>query len=98
MAKADVIAGLDGLTSPSNACRLDRALQSVVLKPTYEDLFQAESGSVEEYLEQMHEMTVVTAIQVSPTHGFKTPCDKYKANSCNGIAHREFMMGVGLGG
>jgi len=46
------------------ARRLDRALQAVELKPTYEDLFQAEGGSVEEYLEQMHEMTVVTAIQV----------------------------------
>jgi len=51
-------------------CRLDRALQAVELRPTYEDLFQAETGSVEEYLEQMHEMTVVTAIQVIPEHTF----------------------------
>ena len=46
---------------------LDRALQTVELKPTYEDVFQAESSSVEEFLQQMHEMTVVTAIQV-PAH------------------------------
>ena len=45
-------------------CSLDRALQTVDLKPTYEDIFQAESSSVEEYLQQMHEMTVITAIQV----------------------------------
>ena len=73
MAATDImIAGMLDLTPPGTACRLDRALQSVVLKPTYEDLFQAESGSVEEYLEQMHEMTVITAIQVIPTNGFDT--------------------------
>lgn len=48
----------------TNICRLDRALESVELKPTYEDLFQVENSSVEDYLKQMHELTVLTAIQV----------------------------------
>lgn len=34
------------------------------LKTSYEDVFQVESSSVDEYLQQVHEMTVVTAIQV----------------------------------
>ena len=46
-------------------CSLDRALQTVELKPTYEDVFQVEGSSLEEYLQQVHEMTVVTAIEVS---------------------------------
>ena len=45
-------------------CSLDRALETVELKPTYEDLFQVENSSVEDYLKQMHEVTVLTAIQV----------------------------------
>ena len=44
--------------------RLSRALQTFELRPTYEDVFQVEGSSVEEYLQQVHEMTVITAIQV----------------------------------
>lgn len=47
--------------------RLSRALQTFELRPTYEDVFQVEGSSVEEYLQQVHEMTVITAIQVRPT-------------------------------
>ncbi len=39
-------------------------MQNVELKPTYEDLFQVENSTVEEYLDQLHEMTVLSAIQV----------------------------------
>ena len=44
--------------------RLTRALQTFELRPTYEDVLPVESTSVEEYLEQMHELTTITAIQV----------------------------------
>ena len=47
--------------------RLSRALQTFELRPTYEDVFQVEGSSVEEYLQQVHEMTVITAIQVRLT-------------------------------
>ncbi len=47
--------------------RLTRALQTFELRPTYEDVLPVESTSVEEYLEQMHEMTTITAIQVRLT-------------------------------
>lgn len=48
--------------------RLTRALQTIELRPTYEDVLPVESTSVEEYLEQMHETTTMAAIQVqSPT-------------------------------
>ena len=45
-------------------CRLTQALQTFDLTPAYEDVFQVETGTVEEYLQQVHEMTVITAIQV----------------------------------
>ena len=51
------------LTMCSAACRLTRALQTFELRPSYEDVLPAESASVEEYLDQLHELTTVAAIQ-----------------------------------
>jgi nuclear pore complex protein Nup93 len=44
--------------------RLTRALQTIELRPTYEDVLPVECSSVDEYLEQMHETTTMAAIQV----------------------------------
>ncbi len=44
--------------------RLTRALQTIELRPTYDDILPVESTSVEEYLEQMHETSTMAAIQV----------------------------------
>ncbi|KAL1225585.1 Nuclear pore complex protein NUP93B [Cardamine amara subsp. amara] len=46
-----------------NAEQLSRDLKSFELKTTFEDLFPAEATSVEEYLQQVHEMAMVSAIQ-----------------------------------
>lgn len=46
-----------------NAEQLARDLKSFELKTTFEDVFPAEATSVEEYLQQVHEMAMVTAVQ-----------------------------------
>ncbi|KAJ4840952.1 Nuclear pore complex protein nup93a [Turnera subulata] len=46
-----------------NAEQLARDLKSFELKTTFEDVFPAEASSVEEYLQQVHEMAMVSAIQ-----------------------------------
>ncbi|KAJ4971433.1 hypothetical protein NE237_004532 [Protea cynaroides] len=46
-----------------NAEQLARDLKSFQLKTTFEDVFPAEATSVEEYLQQVHEMVMVSAIQ-----------------------------------
>ncbi|KAF3554825.1 hypothetical protein F2Q69_00017824 [Brassica cretica] len=46
-----------------NAEQLARNLKSFELKTTFEDVFPAEATSVEEYLQQVHEMAMVSAIQ-----------------------------------
>ncbi|KAH0912289.1 hypothetical protein HID58_035610 [Brassica napus] len=46
-----------------NAEQLSRDLRSFELKTTFEDVFPAEATSVEEYLQQVHEMAMVSAIQ-----------------------------------
>ncbi|XP_024441812.2 nuclear pore complex protein NUP93A isoform X2 [Populus trichocarpa] len=46
-----------------NAEHLARDLKSFELKTTFEDVFPAEATSVEEYLQQFHEMAMVSAIQ-----------------------------------
>lgn len=46
-----------------NAEQLARDLKSFELKTTYEDVFPSEATSVEEYLQQVHEMAMVSAIQ-----------------------------------
>ncbi|KAF7814360.1 nuclear pore complex protein NUP93A-like [Senna tora] len=46
-----------------NAEQLARDLKSFELKTTFEDAFPAEATSVEEYLQQVHEMAMVSAVQ-----------------------------------
>ncbi|CAK9155582.1 unnamed protein product [Ilex paraguariensis] len=46
-----------------NAEQLARDLKSFELKTTFEDVFPAEATSVEEYLQQVHEMAIVSAVQ-----------------------------------
>ncbi|KAK6244206.1 hypothetical protein QUC31_010615 [Theobroma cacao] len=46
-----------------NAEQLTRDLKSFELKTTFEDVFPAEATSVEEYLQQVHEIAMVSAIQ-----------------------------------
>ncbi|CAN1787526.1 Nuclear pore complex protein NUP93A [Linum perenne] len=46
-----------------NAEQLARDLKSFELKTTFEDVFPAEATSVEEYLQQVHEMAMVSSIQ-----------------------------------
>lgn len=46
-----------------NAEQLARDLKSFELKTTFEDVFPAEATTVEEYLQQVHEMAMVSAIQ-----------------------------------
>ncbi|XP_010279553.1 PREDICTED: nuclear pore complex protein NUP93A-like isoform X2 [Nelumbo nucifera] len=46
-----------------NAEQLARDLKSFELKTTFEDVFPAEATSVEEYLQQIHEMAMVSAVQ-----------------------------------
>lgn len=45
--------------------RYNRDLLELELRPTHEDVFQSQPSTVDEYLQQVHESTVVTAIQVS---------------------------------
>lgn len=52
--------------------RFTQELAAFELKPTYEDVFPEESRTVEEYLQQVHEMTVISAIQVQVLW-FNTP-------------------------
>lgn len=46
-----------------NAEQLARDLKSFELKTTYEDVFPSEATTVEEYLQQVHEMVMLSAIQ-----------------------------------
>ncbi|KAL6540528.1 Nuclear pore complex protein nup93a [Orobanche minor] len=46
-----------------NAEQLARDLKSFELKTTFEDVFPAEATTVEEYLQQVHEMTMLSAVQ-----------------------------------
>ena len=46
-----------------NAEQLTRDLKSFELKPTFEDVFPIEAASVEEYLQQVHEMAMLSAVQ-----------------------------------
>ncbi|CAO2822242.1 unnamed protein product [Amaranthus hypochondriacus] len=48
-----------------NAEQLARDLKSFELKTTYEDVFPTEATTVEEYLQQVHEMAMLSAIQES---------------------------------
>ncbi|XP_078160805.1 nuclear pore complex protein NUP93A-like [Carex rostrata] len=46
-----------------NAEQLARDLKSFELKTTFEDVFPSEAATLEEYLQQLHEMTIVSSIQ-----------------------------------
>ncbi|CAB4286599.1 unnamed protein product [Prunus armeniaca] len=46
-----------------NAEQLARDLKSFELKTTFEDVFPSEATTVEEYLQQVHQMTMVSALQ-----------------------------------
>ncbi|EEC75253.1 hypothetical protein OsI_11561 [Oryza sativa Indica Group] len=46
-----------------NAEQLARDLKSFELKTTFEDVFPSEATTVEEYLQQLHEMAIVSSIQ-----------------------------------
>lgn len=46
-----------------NADQLTRDLKSFELKTSFEDVFPVEATTVEEYLQQVHEMTILSAIQ-----------------------------------
>ncbi|KAK9128828.1 hypothetical protein Syun_017625 [Stephania yunnanensis] len=54
-----------------NAEQLARDLKSFELKTTFEDVFPAEATSVEEYLQQVHEMAMVSAIQEAQKDNLK---------------------------
>lgn len=44
--------------------RLDQEVTGLELQPTLEDVFHADTTSVEDYLQQVQDMTILTAIQV----------------------------------
>ncbi|KAJ4809671.1 Nuclear pore complex protein Nup93 [Rhynchospora pubera] len=46
-----------------NAEQLARDLKSFELKTTFEDVFPSEAATLEEYLQQLHEMAIVSSIQ-----------------------------------
>lgn len=46
-----------------NPRRLNQALQTFELRPTYEDVFRVDTASVGEYLQQVHETIAATAVQ-----------------------------------
>ncbi|KAL5218230.1 hypothetical protein ABZP36_018914 [Zizania latifolia] len=46
-----------------NAEQLTRDLKSFELKTTFEDVFPSEATTVEEYVQQLHEMAIVSSIQ-----------------------------------
>lgn len=46
-----------------NPRRLNQALQTFELRPSYEDVFRVDTASVGEYLQQVHETIAATAVQ-----------------------------------
>ncbi|KAF5750235.1 Nucleoporin interacting component (Nup93/Nic96-like) family protein isoform 1 [Tripterygium wilfordii] len=55
-----------------NAEQLARDLKSFELKTTFDDVFPAEATTVEEYLQQVHEMAIVSAIQEAQKDNIKS--------------------------
>ncbi|KAH9679410.1 nuclear pore complex protein NUP93A [Citrus sinensis] len=55
-----------------NAEQLARDLKSFELKTTFEDVFPTEATSVEEYLQQVHEVAMVSAIQEAQTDNLRS--------------------------
>ncbi|XP_020571823.1 nuclear pore complex protein NUP93A-like [Phalaenopsis equestris] len=58
-----------------NAEQLARDLKSFQIKTTYEDVFPSETTTVEEYLQQVHEMAMVSAIQESQKDNLRSFSD-----------------------
>lgn len=54
-----------------NADQLTRDLKSFELKTSFEDVFPVEATTVEEYLQQVHEMTMLSAIQEAQRDNFR---------------------------
>uniref|UniRef100_A0A7N0UVA0 Nuclear pore protein n=1 Tax=Kalanchoe fedtschenkoi TaxID=63787 RepID=A0A7N0UVA0_KALFE len=54
-----------------NAEQLARDLKSFELKTTIEDVFPSEATSIEEYLQQVHEMAMVSAVQEAQKDNLK---------------------------
>ncbi|CAH9134907.1 unnamed protein product [Cuscuta epithymum] len=54
-----------------NAEQLANDLKSFELKTTFEDVFPAEATTVEEYLQQIHEMAMVSAVQEAQKDNLK---------------------------
>lgn len=48
----------------ARSCRISKQLQAFEIKPSYEDVAPSGAASLDEYLQQVHEMTVVAAIKV----------------------------------
>ncbi|KFK34970.1 hypothetical protein AALP_AA5G217400 [Arabis alpina] len=79
-----------------NADQLSRDLKSFELKTTFEDVFPAETTSVEEYLQQVHEMAVVSAIQVAQKDNVRSFNDymlKVLEEDCR-KEKRDFLQGL----
>ncbi|PIM99400.1 Cullin [Handroanthus impetiginosus] len=55
-----------------NAEQLARDLKSFELKTTFEDVFPAEATTVEEYLQQVHEMAMLSAVQEAQKDNLKS--------------------------
>ncbi len=52
-------------------CRLTQDVVSLDIQPTIEDVFHADTTSVEDYLKQVEESTILAAIQVNAWECFK---------------------------
>ena len=51
---------------PGPALRLTQDVTTLEIQPTLEDVFHADTSSVEDYLKQVEEATILAAIQVCP--------------------------------
>ncbi|GAB2267050.1 Nuclear pore complex protein nup93a [Dionaea muscipula] len=71
-----------------NAEQLARDLKSFELKTTYEDVFPAEAATVEEYLQQIHEMAMISAIEEAQKDNVKS-FDDYMLKVLEDDWHKE---------
>jgi hypothetical protein len=58
---------VDSTCAPADppVARLNQDVAMLELQPTLEDVFHADTTSVEDYLQQIQDMTILTAIQVT---------------------------------
>ncbi|KAL6534642.1 Nuclear pore complex protein nup93a [Orobanche gracilis] len=71
-----------------NAEQLARDLKSFELKTTFEDVFPAEATTVEEYLQQVHEMTMLSAVQEAQKDNIRS-FDNYMMSVLEEDWHKE---------